>query len=248
MKRRGGARRPPLMRRLASPYGGYWPSPRELFPGWPWNAVHLPANRTGIMQSYQVLAGAVVRQSAAAGIRPIEFDPLPGTSADFLSLLLYDEERLGWMPPEERFGSLIEDFEKDLRAEIALDQRANSTAAVMAVTPEGAFPLSRASSMLSEMAPILLALKGTICRADHLTIDEPESHLHPAMQRKGRLVPRGCRELRYGADSHNALGLLPRRDQQPDPSGQADRPPGSAAPRRTIKASSSQGVRSALLA
>lgn len=183
-KRRGGARRLPLMRRLGSPYGGYWPSSRELFPGWPWNAVHLPANRTGIMQSYQVLAGAVVRQSAAAGIRPIEFDPLPGTSADFLSLLLYDEERLGWMPPEERFGSLIEDFEKDLRAEIALDQRANSTAAVMAVTPEGAFPLSRASSMLSELAPILLALKGTICRADHLTIDEPESHLHPAMQRR----------------------------------------------------------------
>ena len=28
-KRRGGARRPPLMRRLGSPYGGYWPSSRD---------------------------------------------------------------------------------------------------------------------------------------------------------------------------------------------------------------------------
>ncbi len=41
--------------------------------------------------------------------------------------------------------------------------------------------MARASSMLSELAPLLLVLKSPLY-VDHLTIDEPEAHLHPEMQ------------------------------------------------------------------
>jgi len=126
------------------------------------------------MLGYQVLAAEVVRQSAAAGIRPIENNPLPGTSADFLALLLSDvEDRPVERREDPRFRSLLRELEKDLRAEIALKERATGIDAVVAVTPEGELPLSRVSSMLSELAPIVLLLKGSFGRSDHITIDEP---------------------------------------------------------------------------
>ena len=43
-------------------------------------------------------------------------------------------------------------------------------------------PLMRASSMVSELAPVVLYLRHLVQPGDVLIIEEPESHLHPAMQ------------------------------------------------------------------
>jgi len=136
------------------------------------------------MQSHNMLAAAAVRQSARAGIRPIEIETLPGTSADFLSLILEGPEHVYRPRGEPSLVSLARRFEKDnIRAEITIEQRADGPNAIVANTPEGRFPMTRVSSMLSELAPLLLVLKSRL-RVDHLTIDEPEAHLHPEMQRR----------------------------------------------------------------
>ena len=59
-------------------------------------------------------------------------------------------------------------------------------------------PLMRASSMVSELAPVVLHLQHIIRPGDVLIIEEPESHLHPAMQAAfarelARLVHEGVR-------------------------------------------------------
>lgn len=126
-----------------------------------------------------------MRQAAAAGIRPIEIETLSGTSSDLFAFLI--KPTGGHSHPKRRrnssLPSLISTLEKQLRATIIKTQNAESRELVVALTPEGEFPISQTSSMLSELAPLLLVLKDDIAIGDYLTIDEPESHLHPAMQR-----------------------------------------------------------------
>ena len=134
------------------------------------------------MQSHSVLAGSVIRQATYAGIRQIKFGTLTGTAADFLSLVLEIPELLFEakdMPSV--FDPLVDEFEEDLQVAIKVDPNAEGVDSIVAVTSEGRFPMARTSSMLSELAPLLLVLRSHYF-VDHLTIDEPEAHLHPAMQ------------------------------------------------------------------
>ena len=63
-----------------------------------------------------------------------------------------------------------------------------------------ALRMSHSAAMVSELAPLVLFLRGIVRKGDLLIIEEPESHLHPGAQTKiaqtlARLIRAGVRVL-----------------------------------------------------
>ena len=168
-------------------------------------AHYLPADRTGVMHSHQVVVGTLVQSATTAGLRPSTNVPmLSGVLADFLNQLI----SLGGDFPPRRFRlrggrdkRLARPFEDNLLQGAVHLRRTETNYPAFTYRPAGwddDLPLMRASSMVSELAPVVLYLRHVVEAGDVLIIEEPEAHLHPAMQTKlarelARLVRSGVR-------------------------------------------------------
>ena len=144
-------------------------------------AHYLPADRTGVMHSHQVVVGALVQSASMAGIRPAATMPaLSGVLADFLQQLI----TIGTGHPR-RSSDLAKQFEESLLAGAVRVESSGANYPSFLYRPRGweeDLPLMRTSSMVSELAPVVLYLRHVVQRDDVLIVEEPEAHLHPAMQ------------------------------------------------------------------
>ena len=145
-------------------------------------AHYLPADRAGVMHAHRVVVSSLIGRASRAGIDAES--PLPtlsGVLADFLERLveLGDDRR----PITNR--QLAERLESDILGGSVVTSRSNvgypSFHYRPAEWPRG-LPLMNTSSMVSELAPVVLYLRHVVQPGDVLIIEEPESHLHPAMQ------------------------------------------------------------------
>ena len=96
-----------------------------LFDLWPREAIHIPSDRTGIVQNYALLISASVRGFAGANGRSAQDVPPTGTAADLLSLMaLMASERHASREPSE-FALLAHEFEESIGAGIEFETGKN---------------------------------------------------------------------------------------------------------------------------
>ena len=149
------------------------------------NAYYLPADRTGVMHSHQVVVSMLIQRATTAGLRrSLDVPMLSGVLADFLEQLV--ETSSGRVRSGHRtVRELARYLEKNILMGAVQVDRSVPGYPTFTYRPKDwkkDLPLMQASSMISELAPVVLYLRHVVGSGDLLIIEEPESHLHPAMQ------------------------------------------------------------------
>ena len=170
---------------------------QTLFADFEDRCYYLPAARSGIVQGHKAIAGMVVRQSSYAATRSPEIPILPGIFTDFIGNMLDIGQIVGWSgwnvrrARRTRTKGVVDFLESEVvRGKVDLDPGGDAAHpailyAPIAGQPEaGEFPLDRTSSMVSELAPVVLFLKHLVSSGNLVVLEEPESNLHPASQRQ----------------------------------------------------------------
>ena len=146
-------------------------------------AHYLPADRTGIMHAHLVAVASVIERAPLTALR--RDTPLPelsGVLADFLTWLV----RLGGLTRgTESSGKLAARLEEQMIDGAIHVEDSITGYPQFYYQPRGwkdRLPLMNTSSMVSELAPVVLYLRYIVRPGDVLIIEEPEAHLHPAMQ------------------------------------------------------------------
>ena len=140
---------------------------------------YLPAARSGILQGHKALAASMWKKIPYVGIERLEIPKFSGVVSDFISSIIS-------LPGEKgSFNQLAQEFEKELiKGEIIVRTLDEYLYPEIQYNYLGTkIPLHRASSTVSELAPLFLYLKYTIEPGSILIIEEPEAHLHPENQR-----------------------------------------------------------------
>lgn len=164
-------------------------------------AFYLPADRTGVMHAHSVVVSSLIDRATMSGIRPAAHLPmLSGVLADFLEQLLAMEHNR--FPPRTSPSDNAAQMEKAmLGGSVDVERGEASGYPRFTYTPDGwdhSLPLMNASSMVSELAPVVLYLRHWVRPGRVLIVEEPEAHLHPALQveftrQLARLVQSGVR-------------------------------------------------------
>ena len=165
------------------------------------DSYYLPAARSGIMQSRDVLVTALIKRATRIGLDRLEVSTFSGMIADFLEQIVNYRER---DTSSRSIRRVAEQLEMELlEGRIEVKRPAPETYPEFLYRPDQgkeALRMSHSSAMVSELAPLVYLLQSVIGRGDLLIIEEPESHLHPGAQTKiaqtlARLVRAGVRVL-----------------------------------------------------
>lgn len=155
-----------------------------MFEDFPSGVHYLPAARSGLLQSHRIVAAAMVQRAASAGIREMSVPALSGVVADFISSVIEPEMGRRRRSRGKAFASFAERIELELLDGRVTKDDSLGYPELEFTDASGKYPMQRASSMVTELAPIVLLLRGAVEEDDLMILEEPESHLHPETQHR----------------------------------------------------------------
>ena len=160
------------------------------------DSYYFPIGRTGIMNAHRVLTSQIIANAGRHGMDQRQQINYHRLAREFLNLLVdVDQHRVkasridspdvqsasATESPPEKVARILEEslIGGDIRVirsiglpDFEYSQNGSS------------IPVFRASSMVTELAPIIMFLRSFVTNGDLLIIDEPEAHLHPAAQQQ----------------------------------------------------------------
>ena len=157
---------------------------------------YLPASRSGIMECYGVVASSIMGYAVRGAI-----PTLSSIIGDFMmNLIVYEESRRSDNVP---IDTIIDVLETEMLAGKITSKRLPAGYPdffYQSQDVKDGIRIDQGSSMVSELAPLVLFLRSGIKPSDTLIIEEPEAHLHPGAQADiavilARLVRAGVRVI-----------------------------------------------------
>ncbi len=147
---------------------------------------YFPAARSGIMEAYGIIAISLVDRTTRVGLEnSYDTTMLTGMAADFLKHLYSYKKPDIYSKEIHEISIQLEN--SLLKGKIEIIQTIDGGFPQFLYRPqysEQGLRMNRSSSMVSELAPLVLFLRGIVNPGDTLIIEEPEAHLHPKAQTK----------------------------------------------------------------
>lgn len=178
------------------PYIEYFKAFRYADKGKSGQRYYLPASRSGIMECYGVVASSIMGYAARGAI-----PTLSAVIADFMMrLIVYEDSKRSNNAP---IDAIVDILETEMLAGKVTSKHFAAGYPNFFYQPQNVkdgIRVDQSSSMVSELAPLVLFLRSGIKPGDTLIIEEPEAHLHPGAQSDmavilARLVRAGVRVI-----------------------------------------------------